>query len=102
MIMHMIGKLGEDKKAGWPSHLAELVHTYNATQSAVTRYSPHYLMFGHRPRLPVNSVFPSFGSNEAPMREASAKHVDVYVASVWERLRTALWEAQAQLMAEAC
>ena len=44
-IMHMIGKLGEDKKADWPSHLAEIVHAYNATQSAVTRYSPHYLMF---------------------------------------------------------
>ena len=25
-IMHMIGKLGEDKKADWPSHLAEIVH----------------------------------------------------------------------------
>ena len=30
MIMHMIGKLGEDKKANWPSHLAEIVHAYNA------------------------------------------------------------------------
>ena len=46
MIMHMIGKLGEDKKADWPSHLAEIVHAYNATQSTVTGYSPHYLMFG--------------------------------------------------------
>ena len=36
------------------------------------------------------------------MREASAKHVDEYVASIWDRLRTTLWEAQAQLMAEAC
>ena len=36
------------------------------------------------------------------MREASVKCVDVYVASVWDRLRTALWEAQAQLMTEAC
>ena len=36
------------------------------------------------------------------MREASAKCVDKYVASVWERLRTTLWEAQAQSMAEAC
>ena len=45
-IVHMIGKLGEDKKADWPSHLAEIAHAYNATQSAVTRYSPHYLMFG--------------------------------------------------------
>ena len=46
IIMHMIRKLGEDKKADWSSHLAEIVHAYNATQSAVTRYSPHYLMFG--------------------------------------------------------
>ena len=40
-------------------------------------------MFGHRPRLPVDFVFPTIGSNEAPNTEASAKHVDVYVASVW-------------------
>ena len=45
-ILRMIGKLGEDKTADWPGHLAEIVHAYNATQSAMTRYSPHYLMFG--------------------------------------------------------
>ena len=44
MIMCMIGKLGEEKKANWPSHLAERVHTYNATLSAVTGYSLHYLI----------------------------------------------------------
>ena len=69
MIMCMIGKLGEDKKADWPSHLAEIVHTYN---------------------------------ERGPMREAPAKHMDKYVPSIWDRLRTALWEAQAQSMAEAC
>ena len=46
MIMHIIGKLGEEKKANWSLHLAEIVHDYNATQSTVTVYSPHYLMFG--------------------------------------------------------
>ena len=29
-IMCMIGNLGEDKKADWASHLAEIVHAYNA------------------------------------------------------------------------
>ena len=102
MIMHMIGKLEEDKKADWPSHLAEIAHTYNATQSAVTRYSPHCLMFGWWPRLPVNFVFPTIGSNEALTREASDRNVDVYVACVRDWLRSALWEAQAQSSTEAC
>ena len=52
-------------------------------------------MFGHRPRLPVDFVFPIIGNIEAPMRAASAKHVDVYIASIQDRLRTALQEEQA-------
>ena len=102
MIMCMIGKLVEDKKANWPSHLAEIVHAYNATQSAVTKYSPHYLMFGRWPRLPVDFIFPTVCSNKAPMREASTRNVDVYVASVRDQLRSTLWEVQAQSTTEAC
>ena len=102
MIMRMIGKLGEDKKADWPSHLAEIVHAYNATQSAVTRYRPHYLMFRWWPRLPVDFVFPTIGSNKAPTRVASARSVDVYLASVRDQLGSTQWEVQAQLTVEAC
>ena len=82
-IMHMTGKLGEDKKADWPSHLTEIVHAYNATCSTVTGYSPHYLMFRCRPRLLVDFFFPTIGSNEAHMREALDKHVVEYIAFVW-------------------
>ena len=98
MIMCMIGKLVEDKKVNWPSHLAEIAHAYNATQSAITGYSPQYLMFGQWPRLPVNFIFPTVGSSEAPTREASTRKVDTYVASVRDQLRSALREAQAQSM----
>ena len=59
-------------------------------------------MFRLWPRLPVDFVFPTIGSNEIPLREASAKHVDIYVASVQDRLSTTLQEAQAQSTAEAC
>ena len=101
MIMCMIGKLGEDKRANCPSHLAEIVHAYNATWSAVTGYSPHYFMFGSWPRLPGEFIFPTVGSNEAPTREASAMSVDMYTASVRDRLRSALQEVQAQSSVEA-
>ena len=36
------------------------------------------------------------------MREASANHVDKYIASVQDQMRTTLQEAQAQLTAEMC
>ena len=58
-------------------------------------------MFGQWPRLPVNFNFPTVGSNDAPMREASGKSVDMYVASVRDRLRSTLQELQAQSTAEA-
>ena len=83
-IMQMIGKLGEDKKANWPGHLVEIVHAYNATQSAVMGYSPHYLMFRCRRRLPVDFYFPTFRNTEVPRRGASAKHVDKHMATVWD------------------
>ena len=100
-IMQMVGKLGEDKKVDWPGHLAEIVHAYNATWSAMMGYSPHYLMFGWRPRLPVNIYFPTLRSAEVPRRGTTAKHVDEYVATVHDRLRAALNKAQIQSTAEA-
>ena len=100
-IMQMIGKASEDKKADWPGHLAEIMQAYNATQSAMMGYSPHYLMFGHRPMLPVDFYFPTFRSTEVPMRSTSAKCVDEYVATVCDWLWAALSEAQPQSTAEA-
>ena len=89
-IMQMIRKLKEGNKADWPGHLAEIVHAYNAIQSTMMGYSPHYLMFGQRPRLPVGFYFPTFRRIEAPKRGVSAKHVDEYVATVHDQLRATL------------
>ena len=58
-IICMTGKLEEDKKACWSKHLPELLLAYNATHSAVTGYSPYYLLFGWRSRIPVDDLFPT-------------------------------------------
>ena len=58
-IIRMIGKLGEDEKARWSEHLPELLSAYNTTRSAVTGYSPYYLLFGRQPRIPVDFQFPT-------------------------------------------
>ena len=54
MLMQMIGKLNKDLKADRPKHILELVHTYNSMRLAVTGYSPHDLMFGWWPWLPID------------------------------------------------
>ena len=67
------------------------MHAYNTIHYAVMGYSLHYLMFWWRPRLLVNFYFSTVGSTKAPMKEASTKCVDKYIASIWDSLRTTLW-----------
>ena len=57
ILIHMIGKLDEEKKAHWSEYLPELLLSYNSTCSAVTGYSPHFLLFGRRPRILVDYQF---------------------------------------------
>ena len=56
-LIRLIGKLDEDKKACWLKHLPELLMAYNFTCSAVTGYSPHFLLFGRRLRILVDYLF---------------------------------------------
>ena len=84
----MIGKLPEQKKANWPAHLPEVIQAYNGTQSAITGYSPHYLMFGQIPRFPIDLYFPTL------MGEMERFHVNRYVADIQKCLEQALEVAQ--------
>ena len=52
-----IGKLLHNKKAQWEQCLPELLQAYNSTRLVVTSFSPHYLIFGRCPRLPVDYYF---------------------------------------------
>ena len=58
-FIRMIGKLDEEKKAHWSEYLPELLLSYNSMRSAVTGYSPHFLLFSRRPRIPVDYQFPT-------------------------------------------
>ena len=82
-IIRMIGKLEEDKKACWSEHLLELLLAYNATRSTVTRYSPYYLLFGRRLRIPVNYLFPTL--RDSPHQTK----MEVSVVAMQKRLKEA-------------
>ena len=82
-IIRMISKLEEDKKACWSKHLLELLLAYNATHSAVTGYSPYYLLFGRRSRIPVDYLFPTLC--DLPRQTK----MEVSVAAMQKRLKEA-------------
>ena len=56
-LIRMIGKLEDNKKACWSLYLPEVLMAYNSTRSAVTGYSPHFLLFGRRPQIPIDYQF---------------------------------------------
>ena len=73
-----------EKRAKWPLHLGPILITYNATWSLVTGYSPYFLMFRHRPRLPVDLLFPTV------RRDENSRTTDEYVMSLYDKLKSAL------------
>ena len=87
-LRRMIGKLDHKRRKHWPDHLATITHAYNSTRSQITGYSPYFLMMGHRPRLPVDLLFPT--SRQLP----ETKGVHEYVKALHGRLREAFKAAR--------
>ena len=82
-IICMIGKLEEDKEACWSEHLPELLMAHNATCSTETGYSPYYLLFGRRPRIPVDYLFPTLCDSPHQTK------MEVSVVAMQKRLKEA-------------
>ena len=95
MLFCMIGKLSHNKKAQWEQHLPELLQAYNSTRSVVTGYSPHYLMFGRHPCLPVDYYFLMVSAYEC------SHHMPSYVTEVRRHFKEAYTEAHLQTNCEA-
>ena len=88
MLQCMIGKLDPEKRRKWPTHIGSIIIAYNSTRSLVTGYSLYYLMFGRRPRLPIDLLFPT-------RRTQMLTHtIDEYVTNLYDHLRKSLVIAQ--------
>ena len=94
-VIKMIGKLSQDKKANWPKHLPELIQAYNRMRSAITGYSPHYLLFGYHRRFLIDLHFPT-------IQKRCIICIDGFVAMLQQCLSEVLNEACRQNVLEAC
>ena len=94
-LQRMIGKLNPEKRRKWPEHIGSVLIAYNATRSQVTGYSLYFLMFGQRPWLPVDLLFPTVNNREW------TRTIDKYVKALYERLRECLKLAQESATKEA-
>ena len=94
-LQRMISKLDPKKRRKWPEHIRSLLIAYNATRSQVTGYSPYCLMFGRRPRLPVDLLFPTVNKREW------TRTIDEYVKALYERLSECLQLVQESTSKEA-
>ena len=82
-IIRMIGKLEQDKKARWSEHLPEMLSAYNGTRSTVTGYSPYFLLFGRKARMPVDYLFPTLRNSPHQTK------MEVLVTAMQKRLKEA-------------
>ena len=94
-LQRMISKLDPEKCRKWPKHIRSVLIAYNATQSQVTGYSPYFLMFGQRPQLPVDLLFPTVNKREW------TRTIDEYVKALYERLTECLQLTQESASKEA-
>ena len=91
----MIGKLDPELCQKWPAHLGSMLIAYNATRSLVMGFSLYYLMFGQKPQLPIDLLFPT-------CRDHNLTHtIDEYVEKLYRHLRKSVKLAQDLALKEA-
>ena len=94
-LQRMIGKLDSECHQKWLEHLRSVLIAYNATHSLVMGFSLYYLMFGWRPQLPVDLLFPTRWEHNLTCT------IDKYVKTLYKHLRKSMKLAQDSALKEA-
>ena len=55
-LLGMLGTLVNEKKKAYPKDIVDLVLAYNSATHESVEYSPYFMMFGQKPRLPIDFV----------------------------------------------
>lgn len=72
-LLNMLGTLEGTQKPDWKRYVSSLVYAYNCTPHESTKVSPFELMFGRKPRLPIDSVFEQA---RKPVNKSSSEYIE--------------------------
>ena len=56
-LLEMMRTMADNQKSRWKDHINKMVFAYNCTRNDATGYSPYELLFGRKPRLPIDIIF---------------------------------------------
>ena len=56
-LLGMLRTMADNEKSRWKNHVNKMVFVYNCTRNDATGYSPYELLFGRKPRLPIDIIF---------------------------------------------
>ena len=56
-LLSMLRCLSDTQKWKWKDHFNKMVFAYNCTKNDSTGFSPYELLFGRKPRLPIDIIF---------------------------------------------
>uniref|UniRef100_A0A7M5XKR7 Integrase catalytic domain-containing protein n=1 Tax=Clytia hemisphaerica TaxID=252671 RepID=A0A7M5XKR7_9CNID len=68
-IINLLKALEPAQKKDWKNYVRKLCYAYNCTVNRSTGYSPHFLMFGRDPKIPVDIVLDNKVENKGPQSE---------------------------------
>lgn len=82
-LLNMLGTLENDQKKDWKRYVNSLVYYYNCTPHETTKFSPYELLFGRKPKLPIDVMFQSVATKDI------SKSTEEYLEDLQERMEQA-------------
>ncbi|XP_053373989.1 uncharacterized protein LOC128546734 [Mercenaria mercenaria] len=82
-LLDMLGTLEPSKKPDWKNYIPSLVYAYNCTKHESTKTTPFELMFGRKPKLPIDAVFET-----SDIEQPTSKTTKDYIQNLKKRMQT--------------
>ena len=89
-LLAMLRSMADSQKTNWSKHVNKMVFAYNCTKNDATGFSPFELLFGRKPKLPLDVIF---GNAQTPLSRKYPDYVKQWKQAMEEAHRIAAEKA---------